>query len=149
MNFAACSSNPELANLCGKILAGPHIASARDKLNIIAMQRGWGLQAIENNSDGALILASAYDHSLFVGETRASGRSKRTQLHSGTYRNFNLVTNHRRPFASGALLKSISTQSKPAGPGSVPQERRRFRGRALKAGSPAKRSTFAAIDMAR
>jgi hypothetical protein len=95
MNFAACSSNPELANLCGKILAGPHIASARDRLNIIAMQRGWGLQAIENNSDGALISASAYDHSLFVGETRASGRSKRTQLHSGTYRNFNLVTNHR------------------------------------------------------
>ena len=70
-------------------------SSAADGLDIITMQRRWRLQAIENNSDGALILASAYDHSLFVGETRASGRSKRTQLHSGTYRNFNLVTNHR------------------------------------------------------
>ena len=39
-----------------------------------------------------MILASAYDHSPFVGETRASGRSKRTQLHSGPYRNFNLIT---------------------------------------------------------
>jgi hypothetical protein len=39
------------------------------------MQQGWGLQAIENNLDGALILASTYDHSLFVGETRTSGRS--------------------------------------------------------------------------
>jgi hypothetical protein len=95
MNFAACSSNPELANLCGKILAGPHIASARDRLNIIAMQRGWGLQAIENNSDGALILASAYDHSLFVGETRASCHSKRTQLHPNTFRNFTVFTDHR------------------------------------------------------
>jgi hypothetical protein len=59
------------------------------------MQRGWGLQAIEKNSDGALILASAYDHSLFVGETRASGRSKRTQLHPNTFRNFTVFTDHR------------------------------------------------------
>jgi hypothetical protein len=60
------------------------------------MQRGWGLQAIENNPDGALISANAYDQSLFVGKTRASGRSKRTQPHPVTSPNIDLVTNHRR-----------------------------------------------------
>ena len=71
----------------------PH-REALDRLNIITVQRRWRLEAIENDADGALILAATYDHSLPVGETWASSRSKWTHLYPITNLNFDRVTNH-------------------------------------------------------
>jgi len=58
------------------------------------VQRRWRLEAIENDADGALILTATYDHSLPVGETWASSRSKWTHLYPITNLNFDRVTNH-------------------------------------------------------
>ena len=65
-----------------------------DRLNIISVQPRWRLGAIENNADGARILAATNDHSLLVGETRASSSPKETHLEPVTNRNFDLITNH-------------------------------------------------------
>ena len=50
MNFATCSSNPELANLCGKILAGL-VHAAFDHLvstNVVGTSRRLGIRIAQN-----------------------------------------------------------------------------------------------------